>query len=90
MRDQDLEASTAIELDLLAGVTGGMKWDQFRRSTNVEDRSHWSRWESRHAPVIELPDPRVGPRTPNDLPHQAGLDDLDTLHQRLRAARRRR
>jgi hypothetical protein len=24
--------------DALAAVTGGMQWEQFRRSTNVEDR----------------------------------------------------
>lgn len=28
----------AIEVELLDDVTGGMRWEQFRRSTNVEDR----------------------------------------------------
>lgn len=27
-----------IDLDQLAAISGGMKWQDFRRSTNIEDR----------------------------------------------------
>ncbi len=29
---------TNIELETLAAVSGGMKWENFRRSENIEDR----------------------------------------------------
>jgi len=79
-----------IERDLLAGVTGGFKWEDLPPSTNVEDRRHWSRRRSMNAPVEYLPPPQVGPRTPNDLPHQAGLDDIDDFVERWRRAHPRR
>jgi len=56
----------------LLAVTGGMKWEDFRRSTNVEDRrspaavkrdNAW--WESQHAaPTQTVPLP---PRRPDGL-----------------------
>lgn len=67
---------TNISRRILAAVTGGMKWQQFRRSTNVEDRRGLSPWQSTH---VQSPLPPPLPplqRTPNDLSHQAGLDDI--------------
>ena len=67
---------TSISRRILAAVAGGMKWQQFRRSTNIEDRRGLSRWESLH---VQSPLPPPLPpltRTPNDLSHQAGLDDI--------------
>ena len=67
---------TNIDLETLSTVTGGMNWADFRRSTNVEDRRGLTPSQSRHvksAPVAPLP-PLT--RTPNDLSHQAGLDDI--------------
>lgn len=67
---------TNIDLETLATVTGGMKWEDFRRSTNVEDRRGLTPSQSRHVkspPAAPLP-PLT--RTPNDLSHQAGLDDI--------------
>lgn len=77
-----------IDLDQLAKVGGGMKWDDFRLSTNVEDRRGLSRRESMH--VKSRPAPPLPPlvRTPGDLSSQAGLDDLDALARRLHRRRR--
>jgi hypothetical protein len=72
-----------IDLGELATVSGGMQWEQFRPSENVEDRRGASPREGRQ------PAPRMAPlppivRTPGDLPSQAGLDDLATLGRRGR------
>ncbi|MBA3503106.1 MAG: neutral zinc metallopeptidase [Myxococcota bacterium] len=75
---------TPIDDALLVGVSGGMRWEDFRPSENVEDRRHLSPRESmriRPAPVAPLPQ---APRTPGDLPSQAGIDDI------ARHGRRRR
>lgn len=65
-----------IDVDLLAGVCGGMKWEQFRPSTNIEDRRGMSRYQSMHAHSPPAPPlPRLT-RSPGDLPSQAGLDDV--------------
>jgi hypothetical protein len=65
-----------IDVDTLATVTGGMKWEDFRPSENVEDRRGLSPRESMR--VRSRPAPPLPPltRTPDDLPHQAGLDDI--------------
>lgn len=67
-----------IDVRELATVSGGMQWEQFRPSENVEDRRGFSPRENRQA------SPRVAPlpslvRTPGDLSSRAGLDDLTKL-----------
>ena len=65
-----------IDLDDLAAATGGMKWQDFRPSMNIEDRRGLTPRESmrvKSPPALPLP-PLT--RTPNDLSHQAGLDDI--------------
>jgi hypothetical protein len=49
MREPD--AFDELTLDELAATHGGMRWEQFRRSTNIEDRRGWSRERSMHAPI---------------------------------------
>ena len=63
-------------IDDLAAVTGGMKWQDFRPSTNIEDRRGLTPRESMR--VQSSPAPPLPPlvRTPNDLSHQLGLDDI--------------
>jgi hypothetical protein len=73
-----------IDDALLVGVNGGMRWEDMRPSENVEDYRHLSPRESRRvrsAPVA--PFPKV-PRTPGDLPSQAGLDDIGRHGRRRR------
>jgi len=65
-----------IDLDTLATVTGGMRWQDFRPSENVEDRRAWTPQQNRNAPIRNLPPPSPGPRTPGDMPAQGGLDDV--------------
>ncbi|HSN25141.1 MAG TPA: hypothetical protein VLT45_02615, partial [Kofleriaceae bacterium] len=51
----------------LARVTGGMRWQDFRPSTNIEDRRGLTPWQSMHVkspPAAPLPPLH---RTPNDL-----------------------
>lgn len=77
------DQTDTIDPAQLAAVTGGMQWEQFRPSENVEDRRGESARASRQ------PAPRVAPlppivRTPGDLSSQAGLDDLATLGRRRR------
>ena len=65
-----------IEKDELAGVSGGMRWEDFRPSENVEDRRGMTPYQSMHVkspPAAPLPPLQ---RTPDDLSHQAGLDDI--------------
>jgi len=65
-----------IKLDELATVTGGMKWEDFRPSENVEDRRGLSPRESMR---VRSPAPAPLPpivRTPGDLSSQAGVDDI--------------
>lgn len=81
---------TELDLDQLASVSGGMKWEDMRPSTNVEDRRGWTAAQNRRVPIESFPPPVLGPRTPGDLPSQAGLDDMDGLVKRMRAERRRR
>lgn len=65
-----------IDPEQLVTATGGMRWEDFRESTNVEDRRGLTRYQSMH--VKSQPAPPLPPlvRTPNDLSHQAGLDDI--------------
>ena len=65
-----------IDLEELVTVTGGMRWEDFPPSTNVEDRRGLTPYQSMH--VKSPPAPPLPPlvRTPNDLSHQAGLDDI--------------
>ena len=71
-----------IDDEVLASVSGGMRWQDFRESTNVEDRRGMTPWQSMHvksppaAPLLPLH------RTPNDLSHQAGLDDIKIPRRR--------
>ena len=69
---------TITEHDLidLAGVHGGMKTDDFRRSENIEDRRGLSPEDSLR--VNSPPPPPLPPlvRAPGDLSSQAGLDDI--------------
>lgn len=67
---------TNIDPEALAAVSGGMKWQEFRPSTNVEDRRGMSRWQSMHARSHPAPPLPPLTRTPNDLSHQLGLDDI--------------
>ncbi len=64
--------------EVLARVTGGMHLDPTEMDP-IDDRRHetrkQARWRMRHAPPLP-PTQRVGERHPNDLPHQAGLDDI--------------
>ena len=67
---------TQIEPFELATVRGGMNLDGLPESTNVEDRRGLTRYQSMH---VKTPPPTPLPplvRTPNDLSHQAGLDDI--------------
>ena len=66
----DDDVPTTIGNEQLESVSGGMKWEDFRRSTNVEDRrtpagkrrdEAW--WERSHQPpTVPLP-----PRRPEGL-----------------------
>ena len=49
-------------------------------ATNIEDRRGLTRYQSMH--VKSLPAPPLPPlvRTPNDLSHQLGLDDIGKRH----------
>ena len=69
-----------INPEELVTVTGGMKWQDFRESTNIEDRRGLTRYQSMH--VKSPPAPPLPPlvRTPNDLSHQLGLDDIGKRH----------
>jgi hypothetical protein len=60
----------------LTNASGGMRWEDMPRSQNVEDRRHLSPRESmRERTPPAAPIPQV-PRTPGDLPSQAGIDDI--------------
>jgi hypothetical protein len=78
---------TQLEPFDLASVRGGMNLDGMRESTNIEDRRGLTPYQSMH---VKTPPPQPLPplvRTPNDLPHQAGLDDI-TKNIRLPKNRR--
>jgi hypothetical protein len=74
----------AIDLADLSSVSGGMRWEDFPPSNNVEDRRGWTRAQHRAVKPTYLPPPEVGPRTPGDLPSQIGLDDLIAMGRRRR------
>lgn len=70
-----------LSLEQLATVHGGMRWQHFRPSQNVEDR----RGSSQRSPRPRaLPIPELGPRYDGDLPSQAGLDDVIRMQRRRR------
>jgi len=55
-----------LSIEELSGVTGGMRWEEFRRSTNVEDRRPASAiardnawWKSMEAPRPAAKDDHV-------------------------------
>jgi len=87
MRNPDLAVGEPLTHDQLASVSGGMRLDDLPLSTNVEDRRGLSRRESMR--VRSRPAPPLPPlhRTPGDLPHQLGLDDIHIPH-RQRTMRR--
>jgi hypothetical protein len=69
-------AMKTIGIASLGSIHGGMKWEDFRRSPNVEDRTGLTEAESRSAkstPPAPLPDLV---RHRGDLSNQAGLDDM--------------
>jgi hypothetical protein len=74
------------ELDALnlSATSGGMRWEDLPPSPNVEDRRGWTRRQHDAVRPVSLPPPAVGPRTPGDLPSQAGLDDLIAMGRRRR------
>jgi hypothetical protein len=63
---EQLPALPSEELDVtaLTSITGGMRWQEFRRSTNVEDRrgpkaiARDQQWWDRTQPSIPLPTSR--------------------------------
>jgi hypothetical protein len=71
-----------IDLETLVTVNGGMRWEDFPESANVEDRRGLTPRQSMR--VKSPPAPPLPPlvRTPNDLSHQAGLDDIKIPHRR--------
>ena len=78
---------TPLGRTALAAVHGGMKWEDFRQSTNVEDYRQLTprqRMRLRPAPVAPLPPLH---RTPGDLSSQAGLDDMNRFAPRRRRRR---
>ena len=71
-----------LTLDELATVHGGMRWEDMRPSTNVEDLRGVPR--SKHPRTRYQPPPKPEPRFEGDLPSQLGLDDLIRMGQRRR------
>lgn len=67
---------TPLDLDTLAGVHGGMRWEGMPPSTNVEDRRGMSHRESMSVHSPAAPRIRPEPRYPGDLPSQLGIDDM--------------
>jgi hypothetical protein len=78
---------TTIKSDLLANVCGGMRLDTTLPPGDVQDLRGETRRQARerlrNAPPLPPP-PQIGPRHPNDLPHQAGLDDIHAPRGRRR------
>jgi len=67
---------TKLDLADLATVTGGFQFsDNQTHANDVIDRHRMTPWNSMHQHTYSKPlEPLV--RHPNDLSHQAGLDDL--------------
>jgi hypothetical protein len=66
----------AIDIRSLDSIHGGMKWEDFRRSPNIEDRTGLSEADSLSAKTTPAaPLPQLV-RHRGDLSNQAGLDDL--------------
>lgn len=78
---------TNIDPDQLASVCGGMRWENMRESTNVEDRRGMSRRESMRVRTPPAPPLPKLERYPGDLPSQLGLDDIDDFVRRQRRRR---
>jgi hypothetical protein len=66
----------SIAYELLAGVCGGMRWEDLPPSQNVEDRRHLSRRESMRVRSRPVPPSPPEPRFPGDLPSQLGIDHI--------------
>lgn len=71
-----------LALDTLAGIHGGMRWEDLPPSTNVEDRRGLSPRESMRVRSPAVPPMRPEPRTPGDLPSQLGIDDIGRRRRR--------
>lgn len=74
---QSVEPMKTINLDQLALVTGGMQWQQFRRSSNVEDARGMSPGQASRA----FPGGGGGSngpvdRSPGSLADQAGINNI--------------
>jgi hypothetical protein len=67
---------TPLGLASLAGVHGGMRWDDLPPSTNVEDRRGLSLRESMRVRSPAAPRIQPEPRYPGDLPSQLGIDAI--------------
>jgi bacteriocin-like protein len=65
-----------ITIHDLATISGGMRWEHMRPSTNIEDRRHLSPRESMRVRTPPAAPIAPVPRTPGDLPSQAGIDDI--------------
>ena len=83
-RMQDHLELEAISPADLASASGGMRWEDLPPSSNVEDRRGWTRQQHNQVKPQYLPPPPQPPRTPGDLPSQAGLDDLIAMGRRRR------
>jgi hypothetical protein len=67
---------TTIDIGSLDSIHGGMRWEDFRRSPDVEDRTGLSEAESLSAKTTTpAPLPELV-RHRGDLANQAGLDDM--------------
>ena len=69
----------SIDLAALAVVSGGMRLDRMRESTNVEDVRDVPPDQQRESPPVALPPLH---RRPGDLASQAGLDSMSKLGMR--------
>lgn len=71
-----------IDPNDLTTVAGGMRLDDLPLSNNIEDRRGLTPYQSMH--VKSPPAPPLPPlvRTPNDLSHQLGLDDIKVPSRR--------
>ena len=80
----DADEVPTVPQRLLTTVSGGMRWEDLPPSQNVEDRRGWTRQQHDQVKPTYQPPTPLGPRTPGDLPSQAGLDDLIALGRRRR------
>ena len=77
---KNLAPHDTLDVTDLDHVTGALRIDDLPPSSNIEDRRDGYPLTNRIKDYLSswLPHPAipVGPRTPNDLPHQLGYDDI--------------